>query len=134
MMKRKASKSWVLISAVVAPLVAATASAQQPPVKRTILQTVDFPPGLTTVTYLAEVAPGSCSGRHTHPSIETSYVIEGTMLVKVAGKPDQTFKAGDSVQNPAGTPHDVCAALGQTLKIISNQVVEKDKPLATPVP
>ena len=112
----------------------ASAQAQQPPVKRTILQTVDFPPGLTTVTYLAEITPGSCSGRHTHPSIETSYVIEGTMYVKVTGKPDQTFKAGDSVQNPAGIAHDVCAAPGQTLKIISNQVVGKDTPLASPAP
>jgi quercetin dioxygenase-like cupin family protein len=133
-MKREASKRGVLIAAVVAPIVAASASAQQPPVKRTILQTADFPPGLTTVTYLAEITPGGCSGRHTHPSIETSYVIEGTMLVKVAGKPDQTFKAGDSVQNPAGTPHDVCAVPGQVLKIISNQVIEKDKPLASPAP
>jgi hypothetical protein len=33
----------------------------------------------------AVVSPmlGSCSGRHNHPSIETSYVIEGTMLVKI---------------------------------------------------
>jgi quercetin dioxygenase-like cupin family protein len=112
----------------------ALVDAQQPPVKRTIVQTVDFPPGLTTVTYVAEIIPGGCSGRHSHPSIETSYVIEGTMLVKVAGSADTTLKAGDSSQTPAGTVHEVCAALGQVLKIISNQVVAKDTPLAKPAP
>jgi quercetin dioxygenase-like cupin family protein len=61
------------------------------------------------VTYLAEIAPGNCSGRHTHPSIETSYVIEGTMLVMVAGKPDQTFKAGAS--KPRRLCSVWCAAL-----------------------
>jgi quercetin dioxygenase-like cupin family protein len=133
MIIRNTLKTAFVIAAF-APIVAATAHAQQPPVKRTIVQSVDFPPGLTTVTYVAEITPGSCSGRHTHPSIETSYVIEGTMLVKVAGKPDQMLKAGDSSQTPAGTVHDVCAVPGQMLKIISNQVVEKDKPLASPAP
>jgi quercetin dioxygenase-like cupin family protein len=114
---------------------AASAQApQQPPVKRTIVQTADFPPGLTTVTYVAEIIPGGCSGRHSHPSIETSYVIEGIMLVKVAGSPDMTLKAGDSSQTPAGTVHEVCAGPGQVLKIISNQVVAKDTPLAKPAP
>jgi quercetin dioxygenase-like cupin family protein len=124
----------VAISAASILLTAANTRAQQPPVKRTIVQTVDFPPGLTTVTYVAEIIPGGCSGRHSHPSVETSYVIEGTMLVKVAGKPDQTLKAGDSSQTPAGTVHEVCAGPGQVLKIISNQVVGKDAPLASPAP
>jgi hypothetical protein len=60
----------LLIAVVSAPIPAAPVSAQQPPVKRTIIQTVDFPPGLTTVTYFAEITPGSCSGRHSHPSID----------------------------------------------------------------
>jgi quercetin dioxygenase-like cupin family protein len=116
---REALKRALVVAAVVSPVLTASVSAQQPQVKRTIVQTVDFPPGLSTVTYVAEITPGRCSGRHSHPSIETSYVIEGTMLVKVAGKPDMTLTAGDSSQTPAGT---------------DNQVVEKDKPLATPAP
>lgn len=127
MTAREALKRALVVAAVVSPMLAASVSAQQPPVKRTIVQTVDFPPGLSTVTYVAEITPGSCSGRHNHPSIETSYVIEGTMLVKIAGKPDTTLKAGDSSQTPAGTVHDVCAGPGQMLKIISNQVVEKGR-------
>jgi quercetin dioxygenase-like cupin family protein len=124
----------LIIAAAAVPIVATSVSAQQPPVKRTIVQTVDFPPGLSTVTYVAEITPGSCSGRHSHLSVETSYVIEGTMLVKVAGKPDMTLKAGDSSQTPAGTVHDVCAGPWQMLKIIGNQVVAKDTPLAKPAP
>jgi hypothetical protein len=35
------------------------------------LGTIDFPPGYQTVMRLAEFAPGTCSGRHTHPGIAT---------------------------------------------------------------
>ena len=65
-------------------------------IKRTPLQSIDFPDGYKTVTGLAEVAPGSASGPHTHPGIETGYILEGEVLMIVEGQPDQTLKAGDS--------------------------------------
>jgi len=34
---------------------------------RTPLQTIDFPPGYETVAVIAELEPGSCTGRHAHP-------------------------------------------------------------------
>jgi len=131
--RNKVLKRTLVIAAVVVPI-AASAIAQQSPVKRTPIQSVDFPPGFTTESYVGEVTQGNCGGRHTHPAIETTYVIEGAILLKVAGKPDQIFKAGESFQTPAGVPHDACTVPGQVFKVLGIQVIEKGKPLAAPVP
>lgn len=72
-------KSLLLGVSIVALAGIATASAQQPPagIKRTPLQKIEFPDGYHTVTGIAEIAPGGAAGRHTHPGIETGYVLEG---------------------------------------------------------
>jgi quercetin dioxygenase-like cupin family protein len=127
-------KRTFLVAAVIAPAFLVAASAQQPTIKRTPLQTVDFPAGFNTVTAIAEVAAGNCAGRHTHPGIESTYVLDGAILLKIEGKPDQTLKAGESFQIPAGVPHDACAVPGQVFKVLGVYVVEKGKPLASPAP
>jgi len=127
-------KKALVIVAIVASAVVASAVAQQSAIKRTPLQTVDFPPGFNTVTAIAEIAPGNCAGRHTHPGIESAYVMEGAVLLKIAGQPEQTLKAGDSFQVPAGAPHDGCTVPGQVFKVLAVYVVEKGKPLASPAP
>jgi quercetin dioxygenase-like cupin family protein len=127
-------KKSLIVAAVVAPVIVVSALAQQATIKRTPLQTVDFPPGFTTVTGIAEVSPGNCAGRHTHPGVESSYVMEGAILLKIEGKPDQTLKAGESFQIPAGAPHDACTVPGQVFKVLAAYIVEKGKPLATPAP
>ena len=127
-------KKSLIVAAVVAPVIAVSAFAQQSTIKRTPLQTVDFPPGFNVVSAIAEITPGNCAGRHTHPGVESSYVLEGAIVVKVAGQPDQTFKAGESFQIPAGVAHDACTVPGQVFKILANYIVEKGKPLASPAP
>ncbi len=127
-------KRSLVVAAIVAPVVIATAWAQQSAIKRTPLQTVDFPPGFNTVSAIAEISQGNCAGRHTHPGIESTYVMDGSAILKVEGKPDQTLKAGESFQIAAGVPHDACAAAGQAFKVLAVYVVEKGKPLASPAP
>jgi quercetin dioxygenase-like cupin family protein len=125
-------KRMSAVAAVAATFVVAGAMAQTP-IKRTPLQNTEFPPGFVTVTAIAEVS-GPCAGRHTHPGIETSYVMDGELVLKVEGKPDQTFKPGDSFTVPANTPHDACVVGGKPFKILAAYIVEKGKPLATPAP
>jgi quercetin dioxygenase-like cupin family protein len=103
-------------------------------IKRTPLQTVDFPPGFNVVSAIAEIPAGSCAGRHTHPGVESSYIMDGSGIIKIAGKPDQMVKAGDSFQIPANAPHDACAGAGASIKVLAYYIVEKGKPLATPAP
>jgi quercetin dioxygenase-like cupin family protein len=126
-------KALIAVAAVV-PVIVVSAIAQQPSIKRTPLQTVDFPAGYNVVSAIAEIPAGVCAGRHTHPGVESSYVMEGTAVIKVAGQPDLTVKAGDSFQVPAGVPHDGCTSAGAGVKILATYIIEKGKPLATPAP
>jgi len=102
-------------------------------IKRTSLGTMDFPAGYQTVMGLAEIAPGACSGRHTHPGIETSYLLEGEAVEKIDGKPDPRVRAGESIQIPANARHDACATAAGA-KALTVHVIEKGKPLASPAP
>lgn len=115
-------------------LMAAPALAEEPPsgIKRTPLQSIDFPEGYKTVTGLAEVAPGHASGMHTHPGIETGYVLDGEVLMIVEGQPDRTLKPGDSFVIPPGAKHDVKSVGSVPAKAVSVFVVDKSKPLASP--
>ena len=101
-------------------------------IKRTPLQKVEFPKGYNIVTVIAEVPPNTLAGRHTHPGVDTGYVIEGEATLIVAGKPDQMLKAGDSYAVPAGIEHDVKTG-DKPLKLMAVYVVEEGKPVATPV-
>jgi len=125
-------KRALVVGSIITSVVVAMAIAQQPSIKRTPVGSIDFPPGFTTVTAIAEVPPGVCAGRHIHPGIESGYVLEGDVVLKIEGKPEQTFKAGQWFPNPANTPHDVCSVGG--FKTISTYVVERGKPLALPAP
>ena len=120
------------IACVTVPVIVVSAIAQQPAIKRTILRSIDYPAGYTTVTVIVEIAPGTCSGRHTHPGIDNGYVIQGDFVLKIDGKPDQTLKAGDSYETSPQTPHDACSVSGN--KLIDTFVIEKGKPLASPTP
>ena len=103
-----------------------------PAIKRTPLQAIDFPDGYKTVTGLAEIVPGGASGLHTHPGIETGYILEGEVLMSVEGQPDKTLKSGDSYMIPAGAKHDVKSIGSVPAKAVSVFVVDKSKPLASP--
>jgi quercetin dioxygenase-like cupin family protein len=121
----------VLAIACVALLaVVGSAIAQQAGIKRTVLRSIDFPAGYATVTALVELAPGTCSGRHTHPGIDSGFVMQGDFVLKVDGKPEQVFKAGDSFETQPLMPHDACSVSGT--KLVDTWVIEKGKPLASP--
>jgi quercetin dioxygenase-like cupin family protein len=110
------------------------ALAQQGGIKRTPLQRIEFPDGYATVTGLAEIAPGGSAGRHTHPGIETGYILEGEADLIIDGKPDQHLKAGDSYVVPAGAVHGARVHGDKGLKVLGVYVVDKTRPLASPAP
>jgi quercetin dioxygenase-like cupin family protein len=103
------------IACVTMPAIVVSAIAQQPAIKRTVLRSIDYPAGYTTVTAIVEIAPGTCAGRHTHPRIDSGYVIQGDFVLKIDGKPEQTLKAGDSYETSPQTPHDACSVSGNKL-------------------
>ena len=103
-------------------------------ITRQALQTTDFPAGFQTVTGIATVAPGACAGFHTHPGLETSYVLEGEITLKIEGKPDAKLKAGESFQIPINGKHDACNQGTTPMRVLAVYIIEKGKPLASPAP
>ena len=133
---------WGSTSARVGPVTAGllllafgVVAAQAPAVKRTVLQKGDLSvPGHEVVTARAELPPSGSTGRHTHPGEEVSYVVDGSVTVQVEGSPDRLLKAGDVFLIPAGAVHGATNNAPGTATIIANYIVEKGKPLTTPVP
>ena len=77
-----------------------------PGVTRKILLQMDGPaPGYVTVNVEAEIEPGAAIARHTHPGIESGYVLEGGLDLPVQGQPTRTLKVGDGFQVPPETTH-----------------------------
>ena len=127
-------KKILLGLTIVAFACAGAAIAQQSGIKRTPLQKIEFPEGYVTVTGIAEIQPGGTAGRHTHPGIETGYVLEGEADLIIEGKPDLHLKAGDSYSIPAGVVHDAKVHGDKPPKILGIYVVDKTEPLAAPAP
>jgi quercetin dioxygenase-like cupin family protein len=115
-------------------IVLAPAAAQTQGITRQVMQTTDFPAGYQTVTGVATIAPNACAGLHIHPGLETSYMLEGEITLKVDGKPDQKFKAGESLQVPIAAKHDACNAGNAAAKVFVVYVIERGKPVASPAP
>lgn len=106
--------------------------AATPGVKRKILSQIDGPaPGYVTINAEAEIDPGLTVARHTHPGIESTYVLEGEIHLEVEGQPTRTFKTGDGFQVPPVTPHGGKNGAGKT-RLATTYIIEKGKPLATP--
>ena len=81
-----------------------------------------------------EFNPGAGTPKHTHPGEEVGYILEGTVVMELEGKPPVTLKAGDVFFIPAGQVHAAKNAGTTPAKVLSTYIVEKGKPLATPVP
>jgi len=104
-----------------------------PGLSRKMLSKLDGPtPGYVTIIAEVEIEAGASVARHTHPGIESTYVIDGNLEIPIDGQPTRIYKSGDGFQIPAGTPHAGGKPSATKSKLIVNYIVEKDKPLASP--
>jgi quercetin dioxygenase-like cupin family protein len=107
--------------------------AATPGVSRKILSQSDGPaPGYVTLLVAIEIEAGVTIGRHTHPGIESAYILEGGFDLPIEGQPTRAYKPGDGFVIPAGTPHAGGKNGDKTTKVLSTYIVEKGKPLASP--
>jgi quercetin dioxygenase-like cupin family protein len=110
------------------------AQAQQVGARRIDLQRHDLSvPGREVIQVVVELEAGTTAPRHSHPGEEIIYVLEGTWEYTLDGKPPVVLKAGDVLFIPAGVIHsarNVGTGRGAEL---ATYVVEKGKPLITPV-
>jgi quercetin dioxygenase-like cupin family protein len=128
---KNARRNLLLAAAVLA---AATALAQAPAIKRTMLQKEGVTPEREAVLAQAEIGAGGQSGRHTHPGVEMGYVLEGPVSLEIDGEAPRVLNAGESFAIPYGKVHNAKALGDKPAKVVSTYVVEKGKPLASPAP
>ena len=108
------------------------AQAQQPGTKRTDLQRHDLSiPGREVIQVRVDFDPGYVAPRHTHFGEEIIYVLEGTLVYEVEGRPPTTYKAGEVLLVPAGAIHSVKNIGSGNGAELATYVVEKGKPLIT---
>jgi len=123
-----------IVAGLAAVLGAGVLYAQAPGLKRTELQDRDLSiPGKHVVQARVEFEPGAGVGRHTHPGEEISVVLEGSLLLEVDGQPPRTIKAGEAFLVPAGTIHAGRNPGPGKGVVLATYVVDKGKPVATPV-
>jgi quercetin dioxygenase-like cupin family protein len=110
-------------------------AAQQPGIKRTILQRADDPgnPKYEAIMGVSEIPPGGTSGKHRHPGTELAYVLDGSVELQQEGKAPVTVKAGEVIKNEANI-HNATNKGTKPVKILAVYIVEKGKPLAESVP
>jgi quercetin dioxygenase-like cupin family protein len=70
--------------------------------------------GLEAILVLRNLPPGAQSGNHTHPGNEIVYILEGSAIVAVQGKPPATLTPGESISIVAGEVHNVKNASAST--------------------
>jgi quercetin dioxygenase-like cupin family protein len=132
-------RRWTVGTAIAIALLAVTlgvpaSRAQAPGFKRVELQKHDLSAaGYEVVMARAEFQPGGAVPRHTHPGEEISYVLAGEVVAELDGKPPVTYKTGDSFVIPAGTVHAARNGGKGNATVLATYIVEKGKPLATPV-
>jgi quercetin dioxygenase-like cupin family protein len=110
------------------------AEAQNAPagLKRTIIKRTDGPmDGYETVNVRVDLDAGTLVARHTHPGIESTYVVDGGLELTIDGEGTRTFKPGDGFQVPTRVPHGGKNGDKPTILAVT-YVVEKGKPLASP--
>jgi quercetin dioxygenase-like cupin family protein len=102
-------------------------------IKRTILQRFDVPgSNYETVIALVEIGPNAAIGKHTHFGFDSGVLQSGDIVLNAEGRSEQVAKPGDSWQIPPNTVH--WGTVGPNgAKVINTYVIEKGKPLATPV-
>jgi quercetin dioxygenase-like cupin family protein len=84
-------------------------SAQDPLKSGTVLRraALTSAPGMEAILVLRDLPPGGESGKHTQSGNEVVYILEGSVVLEVQGKPAVTLKAGEAFSTAAGEVHNV---------------------------
>jgi quercetin dioxygenase-like cupin family protein len=130
-----ATTRMILIFGAAILAIIAVCSGQQPAAKFTELQRREIPgTGREGVTTVAEIPPGVTSARHSHPGEDFGYVIEGTIVLMVDGKPPITVRAGEVFFTERGQIHNARNIGTTTARAVDTYIIDKGKPGITPAP
>ena len=86
--------------------------------------------GMEAILVLRELPPGGESGKHTQTGNELVYVLQGSVVLEVQGKPAVTLKAGQAFSTVAGEIHNVKNASATAPgKALAFYIAKKGTPL-----
>ena len=129
------SLTSIVVGVVLTGFLSASAYAQAPgitakPLLRTTLSGDDTK---EAVMLAVEFAPGSTTGRHTHPGDEYTAVLQGTLELSAEGRETRRVSAGDVYHNPRGLIHEARNVGDTPTRVTITFVVDKGKPVTQPV-
>ena len=90
-------------------------------------------PGYETILAEVTIAVGGREGRHSHNGTLIGHVVEGELTLELEGEATKIVKAGESVLIPPRQVHEGFNKGTVPVKALVTFVVEKGKPLTTPV-
>jgi quercetin dioxygenase-like cupin family protein len=112
--------------------VVAIPNAQEPSLKRIEVLKVDMAgmEGKEAHMWVAEIAPGAATAKHSHPTPRFVYVIVGSVTVVLEGGSPELFKAGEGFQEKPGVEHTFRnASTTEAAKALGFQIAERGQPL-----
>jgi len=133
------SMSLITSTAILGALVsgsALAADANAAMVKPLLQQDLTGIPGKEVVMSTVEYLPGGASMPHRHDAEVFVYVLEGSLLMQVDGKPPVTLGPGQTFHESPQDIHRQSANASKTApaKFVVFIVKDKGKPVTTPVP
>ena len=109
-------------------------AAPAPNVSRRVLLTQDLSiPNYQTAFVEVIIPAGGREGLHTHPGSAVVHVLEGSLTLDTQGMPSKTYQAGETFYIEPGKVHEGINNGATRMKALASFVVEKGKPLASPV-
>jgi quercetin dioxygenase-like cupin family protein len=134
MLNRSSLIALAVGAALAVPVFAQQAPVSPAPVQRTPIGKTEVPgSNYEVITAMVTLQPGFKAGRHNHPGVVQAQVLEGEFMIQFDGEPEKIFKAGQSLEVPAGKIHNEGAVGSVPAKLIAVYVVEKGKPLVNPI-
>jgi quercetin dioxygenase-like cupin family protein len=91
-------------------------------------------PGKEGIMLTVEYAPGGSDAAHRHDAHVFVYVLEGSVIMKVKGKPEVTLKAGETYYEDPKDIHEVSKNASATAPAKFLAVVVKKKGVAPVLP
>ena len=102
-------------------------------INRNVLHRADIPgTNLQVILAATEISKDAPAESHIHDNIVLVHVLEGEYWVQLKDQPRQILHAGESITVPGNTVHQD-GANGHDVKLTAVYIVEKGKPLATPI-
>ncbi len=137
-MKRKVVMISLVFAAgiVVGVAVSQVLNAQQEPIKTTVLQRTDLMgvKGKEGVLMAGEMVPGGVGGKHYCTGNEFTYILKGSLILEVEGKPPVTYRPGDTFYlSPKQAHSSKNGSATAPIKVLSFAIIDKGQAINVPV-